>query len=340
MKTEKIVTLVLNKLTEYITNIVIEELRVHNSSDRWITLKNGRHILIGKDETIEEALDRLYSQEIKGNKKRYDEILKSVENDNKKEITPEDIIEDIATDPKLKLNYSIEDLNKKIQAAEKYNDKVITTEEKYKNPKTGKYTEEREKKHKEIINEIFKDEKKAKPQNGKKPIFIMLGGRGGSGKSKFNGLVYDKSNFIVLDADAIKEKLPEYKGFNAWEVHEESSDILNKALKIAKRKKLNVVIDGTLKTKISSEQKIKRMKASGYNIEMYYMHLPRVEAAKRAMSRFMGKIGRYVPLKTLLSMKDNEKNFDELKKYASKWAFYDNSKSEPNEPPELIIKNY
>ena len=84
----------------------------------------------------------------------------------------------------------------------------------------------------------------------------MLGGRGGSGKTKFsqngNTKVYEKQNYIVLNSDEIKKKLPEYKGFNAFEVHEESWDILNKGLNLAIKKGLNVVLDGTMSNFSSS----------------------------------------------------------------------------------------
>ena len=189
----------------------------------------------------------------------------------------------------------------------------------------------------------------AKPKNGEKPTFMVLGGRGGSGKSKFgmpdkdnpgNIGLYDKTKYIVLDADAIKEMLPEYQGKNAFEVHEESSDILNKALKIARKRGLNVVLDGTMKTLSSTEKKIKAFNNAGYNIEMYYMHLPREKAAERAIGRFMGERGRFVPLNVLLNMKDNEENFDKLKHYASKWAFYNNDVPNKENKPILIDKNY
>lgn len=78
-----------------------------------------------------------------------------------------------------------------------------------------------------------------------------------------------------------------------------------------------------------------------YNIEMYYMHLPRVKAAERAIKRFTeDDKGRYVPLTELLKMKDNEENFDKLKHYASKWAFYNNDVPSEADLPILIDKNY
>lgn len=103
---------------------------------------------------------------------------------------------------------------------------------------------------------------------------------------------------------------------------------------------MNVVLDGTMKSFKSTEEKIKTFSDSGYNIEMYYMHLPREKAAERAIGRFMGNNGRFVPLEVLLEMKHNEENFDKLKKYASKWAFYNNDVPRKEDKPILIDKNY
>ena len=71
---------------------------------------------------------------------------------------------------------------------------------------------------------------------------------------------------------------------------------------------------------------------------MYYMHLPREKSSERAIGRFMKDGGRYVPLDILLDMKENEENFDKLKKYAKKWAFYNND-VERGEQPVLIDKS-
>jgi hypothetical protein len=95
-----------------------------------------------------------------------------------------------------------------------------------------------------------------------------------------------------------------------------------------------------MKTLSSTENKIKDFARNGYDVEMYYMHLPREKAAERAIGRFMGNNGRYVPLNVLLDMKHNEENFDKLKKYASKWAFYNNDVERKEDPPILVDKNF
>jgi predicted kinase len=178
---------------------------------------------------------------------------------------------------------------------------------------------------------------------------MILGGRGGSGKSWFKNNVYDPSKFVILDADEIKAMLPEFEGWNAQDVHEESSDILEQMLTACIKNGLNVVFDGTMKTASSALAKAFRMKAAGYRTEAHYMHLPRQEAAKRAIGRFKngGKegqngeppepfTGRYVPVQIILGNTANEDSFDQLKGMVDKWSFRDNNVENRGEPPIII----
>jgi predicted ABC-type ATPase len=179
--------------------------------------------------------------------------------------------------------------------------------------------------------------KAATPAPSTKPTFIALGGRGGSGKSTLNGKVYQEENAIVLDADHIKGMLPEYAGWNAHQVHEESGHILDSVLAMAKILGVNVVLDATMKTGKSLEDKINSFKDAGFRTEAHYMHLPRQEAAKRAMSRFAdgGESGRYVPPEVVLGNTENEANFDKIKNNVDAWSFHDNNRTK-EEGPKLI----
>lgn len=205
------------------------------------------------------------------------------------------------------------------------------------------YAEERAALHRAIIGEFLSPEKlkAAMPKPGQRPVLTMLGGRGGSGKSAFDGddfpeaKVYDKANAIVLDPDEIKGRLPEYEGWNAHQVHEESSDIADAIVMGAKLAGANLVIDATMKTMKSAMAKVDEFEAAGYDIEAHYMHLPRQEAAKRAVGRFLGETQRYVPIDVVLSNTDNEKVFDEVRKRAKRWSFRDNNVPR-GQPPKLI----
>jgi predicted ABC-type ATPase len=191
------------------------------------------------------------------------------------------------------------------------------------------YSQERQDKQIVIMSKFISQYKlrRAKPKKGEKPKLVMLGGRGGSGKSWFEGKVYNPENSVVFDADKVKEQLPEYEGWNATQVHEESSDMIERMIKIARDNGVNVVLDATMKTAKSAIEKVKAFKDAGYEIEVHYMHLPRQEAAKRAVSRFMGKSkkGRYVPINVILGNTANEETFDSVKVMADRWSFRDNN---------------
>jgi predicted ABC-type ATPase len=191
------------------------------------------------------------------------------------------------------------------------------------------YTQDRQDKQIIVMSKFISQYKlsRAKPKKGGKPKLILLGGRGGSGKSWFSGKVYDPKAAIVFDSDKVKEELPEYEGWNASQVHEESSDLIERMIKIARDNGVNVVLDATMKTGKTAVEKVKAFKDAGYEIEVHYMHLPRQEAAKRAVSRFMGKSkkGRYVPIDVVLGNKSNEETFDIVKHMADRWSFRDNN---------------
>jgi len=197
------------------------------------------------------------------------------------------------------------------------------------------YDEDRTRLHEDIIRSVIPPEKflAAKPAKGEKPVLIMLGGRGGSGKSWFKGQVYDPEKTVVLDADEIKGMLKEYEGWNAFQVHEESSDILEKVMSIAQSYGLNVVVDATMKTPRSAVGTAQRFLNSDYSLECHYMHCPRKIAAERALSRFMGKSGRYVPVDVILGNTKNEQSFEMVREMADSWSFRDSS---GGPPPKLI----
>lgn len=236
--------------------------------------------------------------------------------------------------------------------------------------KSGEWNDERKKLHEAIFAKVFTPEIIAAcmPKNGEKKKFVMFGGRGGSGKSwftdknrakaeerevMFNGITtvperkknekgerveverkFDISanNFLILDVDAIKEEIPEYKGWNAGEVHEESSYLMKEIKKRAMNMGLNIIIDGTMNYNPDKPNKVRDemlgAKDKGYTLEAHYMFAPIQKSCVNAMQRFKTKDGDYsgrlVPTDILLSMQDNEKSFDSVKDIVDDWSFRDN----------------
>jgi lambda family phage portal protein len=196
----------------------------------------------------------------------------------------------------------------------------------------GTYTPERAAVHEQIIKDILSPEAvaRATPAPGEAPTLTVLGGRGGSGKSWLFGDQgpVDASKAVYLNSDDIKAALPGYRGVNAAQVHEESSDIAAQVENIAQRLKVNVVYDATLRNTESAQERINNFKASGYKVDGYYMFASPQTAAKRAVGRFMSR-GRFVPPEVILNSTTNEKSFDKLIPQFSNWGVYDNDGAAP-----------
>lgn len=207
------------------------------------------------------------------------------------------------------------------------------------------YTKERFEIHEKIIDKILSPEniRKATPKNGEKPYFMILGGRGGSGKSTFDkeknpdSGVYKESECIHVDPDAIKEMLAEesgegWEGWKARMYHEESSDVSKIVMNKAEEMGLNIVMDITMSNADVQIAELKQASKLGYKTGAYYMHVPKQESFCRAMGRYLENpktkepdyTGRLVPPDVLLNMTDNEDNFDKVKDFADDWSFYDN----------------
>jgi len=198
----------------------------------------------------------------------------------------------------------------------------------------GTYTPERAQLHKEILRKLFTPEavQGATPAPGQRPTMTVLGGRGGSGKSFITGAdgPVSRKNTIVVDSDAFKQQLPEYEGWNAGLVHEESSHIADMAAQIAKQKGLNVAFDQTMKSGTSALRRIDQFQDT-HDVHGIYMHSTPEIAADRAMGRFAkGGVsdkgtGRFVPPEYILGSYGNEKNFDDIIPRLKRWTLYDNN---------------
>ena len=142
--------------------------------------------------------------------------------------------------------------------------------------------------------------------------------------------------YIKLDADEIKKELPEFEGWNAGEVHEESSELMKRIKKIAMDKGLNIIVDGTMGYSDKKPDKVKNevleAKNKGYSTEAHYMFNPVQNSCVNALKRFKTKDGDYsgrlVPMLMLVGMQDNEKSFDSVKDIVDDWSFRDNQNFE------------
>lgn len=198
----------------------------------------------------------------------------------------------------------------------------------------GLYSAPRQKVHAEIIEKLFAPDKvaAATPKPGEQPTLHLLGGSGGSGKGWFTkpqGTVRT-DNALYLNSDDIKAMLPEYQGWNAPLLHEESSELHKLAEHMARAQGLNVIIDGTMGKYDSLAKRIDDFKQGGYRVEGHFMQVTPETSAKRALERFVrgGETGRYVPPEMLLAHPAVD-NFNKARDKLDAWELYDNEGKAP-----------
>ena len=165
-----------------------------------------------------------------------------------------------------------------------------------------KWTPERQELHRRIVEDIIAENN---PKAQRNPIFFMTGGGSASGKS----IMLKKSPLpkgtVVIDADAIKQRLPEYnamlaKGGSIAEkaaryTHEESSWISKLIQRESAQRRFHTMLDGTGDGSVASlTKKIKLMTDRGMTVRAKYATAEIVTALKRNAARY-AKTGRMVP---------------------------------------------
>lgn len=168
--------------------------------------------------------------------------------------------------------------------------------------KDGNYTAERKQLHKKIIYDIKKD---LTCVQRSQPIAILMGGSPASGKSTFlkKYRPYLLSEEILkVDADEVRSKLPEYKGWNATQTHLETKDIVNLLLSdrnIGIPCAFDLIYDGTMNSTKSYLPLIKLLKSLGYKVFIVYIDNVDEDVIKeRALKRYQNS-GRFVPLEVI-----------------------------------------
>jgi predicted ABC-type ATPase len=196
----------------------------------------------------------------------------------------------------------------------------------------GTWNAERTALHDQILGNMKADMDNYKSDD---PTMVLLGGRGGSGKSAFtNGTVneFDSSKFYALDPDKIQGFLPGYNGMNAANFHTEAGDLADTLAAYAADNKINIVLDRTLRSVDKAADLVNGYVSKGFQVEGHYMYLPAKEAAYRAVKRALGPSHRYVPLDVVIGNTNNEAAFNRLKKNFTKWSFYSNDVPKGNSP--------
>jgi predicted ABC-type ATPase len=197
---------------------------------------------------------------------------------------------------------------------------------------TNDYKPYRKRLHKDIIYEFKKDVICVEREQ---PIAILMGGSPASGKSTFLKKYSPyllKNEILKVDADEIRARLPEYRGYNASQTHLETKDIVNTLLSdrnIGIPCRFDVIYDGTMNNTKSYIPLIDVLKEQGYKVFIVYIdNVPKDVVIKRALERYK-KSGRFVPLEVIEDFFGKGKSaLEQLKKEVDGYMIVDGGTSE------------
>jgi len=189
------------------------------------------------------------------------------------------------------------------------------------------YTPERKTLHENIINSFIGKNSKSVGK-GKA---ILIGGPPASGKTTLlKDLNVDFDDYVSINNDEIKEKLPGYNGVNASLYHDESRDILNMLIDKSIGEHRNLIIDGTMRDYEKERKKISTLSKIGYTVRVIGIKANPDTVINRATTRFLEENGRYVPLqhiaKTTPIINDTLPKYREL---VNNFELWDSSKFPP-----------
>jgi predicted ABC-type ATPase len=204
---------------------------------------------------------------------------------------------------------------------EQYIKKTPNTKSMYFNQQTGQYTIQRLALHQKIIDELLHNRPCV---NKKQAIALFTAGLAGSGKTTFlKKNITDINQYVHIDADKIREKLPEYKGWNAINTQDEVTDIINNVFNhLEKHCENNIIYDGSLVGQKYIDTAI-HLKKLGYKIYLVYLQIPITVAKERALKRYQ-KTGRYVSANFIIYVSQHIANsFAKMEPYLDGYIIVD-----------------
>ena len=211
-----------------------------------------------------------------------------------------------------------EDTSKQEQyekALEKLSNQTTSSNFFKKKNQLGEFSEKRKQLHNKIIKESIENYK-----TQDKPTIHFLLGSIGSGKTSTKDKIVEqegKRNFLYINFDDIKLKIPEYEQLKkinpkkaAHFVQSESAKIAGNLFKSAIKKKVNIIYEKNIRTsedgKLHVIEEMRKAFKKKYTI---YLHVVFLDSSKEAWSRVEK---RYEAIKRYVPKKDVEDSFNSL----------------------------
>ncbi len=131
--------------------------------------------------------------------------------------------------------------------------------------------------HKKTIIEKFAS--LASAPSTEKPFTLFMAGSPGAGKTEFsksyiNELMQKNSSIKVvrIDADEIRNELPQYTGGNAAIVQGACAIAVEKLFDAVQERKQNAIVDGTFSDYAVSYKDVTRALGRGRKVDIYYLY--------------------------------------------------------------------
>jgi predicted ABC-type ATPase len=202
------------------------------------------------------------------------------------------------------------------------------TEEMHWDKAGGGYTPKRKQLHDQIVAKALAG--KTPSPDGERVAIVMMGGTASGKSTMLRQSGEGGDNFVHVDADDIKESLPEYQQALAVKyrgaaglAHEESSSLAKRVAREAIDKGHDVVLDGTGANAKKFEKQIKDLQEKGYHIKLMMPDQDPEKAMADAVTR-AEKTGRWVPVHFIESAYGSiPHNFKKMAALADEASLYD-----------------
>jgi predicted ABC-type ATPase len=218
--------------------------------------------------------------------------------------------------------------------------------------KEGHYTPKRQEVHEDIIRRSLTSLQPAAEQ----PLVIYLGGGSASGKTSISNMLVQsfqdaREHVLVIDSDKIKTMLPEYDRLlkedpekMAQALHDESSDIATRLYEECLKGRVNIILDGTMKSAEKYEGFIKVAREQQYSVSAVIADVPLEEAFKRAEIRYAIEKRRVPEDVIRLSHKSVPDTFKRLENQLDSFYLYDTTQLHPlqfyvKDNGQILVKN-
>lgn len=164
------------------------------------------------------------------------------------------------------------------------------------------------KKNKSLLFEKFASDKIYKPND--KPISLFMAGSPGAGKTEYSKRFIEKfdSDIVRIDADDIREIIPQYNGANSDVVQGAASIAVDILYNYSLKNKYNLLLDGTFAKFDIAYRNIERSINKNRKVAIHYIYQDPIvawEFTKKREKLEGRKVSKEVFIESFLNAKNN-----------------------------------